>query len=634
MTEALQRAFRERMVSTVRFFAAAPDDSSARRELAALLAYGPGAVTLFNDVVAELSVDNELPRASLASLRAFATHAQRTAKQHSVSSAWLDVPPAEDAVDDTVVLTSEDEPSIAGVSAKAVGPPAGTDLERSAIPGSEVPWGTAADPELPTGTVCAGRYVIDGPVAIGGMSTVYRATDRRDGRIVALKVLRQSLADDPDLVAAFEREADNAWTLRHPGFVQVLAQGWIEGRPFLALEYLEGQSLGSAMKRQFATGTSWPVARRILVRIGAAIAHAHRHGLIHADLKPGNLFLLQNGDPRVLDLGAAQIVHDDPRLEGESDDDPTGGALTPAYASPEMLLGASAEPRDDIFSLAVIAYELVTGRHPFDRYTADRARHLDLRPARPPHLPAYAWRTLRKGLALRREQRPATMAAFVAGLRRPFPVATVAVGCLALAALSGLVAWSHRHPEEAQAAWNTAHQAIGLAVDLVGLRPLPDRPEDSLTIADWLAEGVGWEAPRRALVERLTARAAPSALANAGTADVEQATGAIVTLRRLGLAGPDEVASVLAVTRAITTRLSDLILRTRPLAVDAISWNLTLLREIDPDAVRVLAPHLTDLLNARRHAISSDDERAEFDRLATILVQRFPIVPPPVSGTF
>ena len=85
MTEALQQAFRERMISTIRFFAAAPDDSSALRELAALLAYGPGAVVLFHEVVAELSAGNELPRASLASLRAFASHAQRAARQHSVS---------------------------------------------------------------------------------------------------------------------------------------------------------------------------------------------------------------------------------------------------------------------------------------------------------------------------------------------------------------------------------------------------------------------------------------------------------------------------------------------------------------------------------------------------------------------
>ena len=387
------------------------------------------------------------------------------------------------------------------------------------------------------------------------------------------------------------------------------------------------------MKRRFATGASWPVARRILVRIGAAIAHAHRHGLVHADLKPGNIFLLENGDPRVLDLGAAQILHDDPRVEDEVDDDAVGGALTPAYASPEMLLGASAEPRDDIFSLAVIAYELVTGRHPFDRYTADRARHLDLRPTRPPGLPDAAWLTLRRGLALRRDQRPATMAAFVAGLRSPLPIATIAAGVLTLTVLAGLVTWSHRHPEDALAGWETGRQAIGLAVDLTGLRPLPDRPEETMALADRLATGVGWEAPRRALVARLSARAAPSAT-EAGAAALEQAVGAIVTLRRFGLATPDETASALAVTRAITARLSDLILRTRPLAVDAISWNLTLLRDLDPDAVRVVAPHLTDLLNERRHAISSDVERAEFDRLATILVQRFPIVPPPVSGTF
>src|SRR5690606_11018921 len=126
------------------------------------------------------------------------------------------------------------------------------------------------------------RYVVEEAIAIGGMSTVYSATDRRDGRRVALKVLRRSLTDDQEMVEAFAREADNAWTLHHPGFVKVLAQGWVGAQPFLALEYLEGQSLGAAMRGTFATGAAWPAARRILTRIGAAIAHAHARGLVHA----------------------------------------------------------------------------------------------------------------------------------------------------------------------------------------------------------------------------------------------------------------------------------------------------------------------------------------------------------------
>ena len=322
------------------------------------------------------------------------------------------------------------------------------------------------DDGLPGGTLCAGRYVVGKAVAAGGLSTVYRATDDRDGRPVALKVLRRSLAGDPDAVASFAREADHAWALRHPGFVEVLARGWIGDRPFLALEFLEGESLAAALSGRYAGGAPWPEARRILRRAGTAVAHAHALGLVHADLKPGNIFLLEDGGVRILDLGAAQLIDDDSHSGGDRqsrpgrdrgsgfgpDRDPgldtdrssgldtDGGsdgaraALTPAYASPEMLLGARAGPRDDVFSLAVIGYELVSGRHPFDGVRADRARALGLRPERPTRIPEQAWRTLRRGLDLRVERRPAAMAGFVAGLSSSFLTALLETAVMVPAA--------------------------------------------------------------------------------------------------------------------------------------------------------------------------------------------------------
>ena len=283
--------------------------------------------------------------------------------------------------------------------------------------------------DLPEGTLCADRYLVEHAIASGGLSTVYRATDRRDGRAVALKVLHPSLAGDPEAVASFAREADHGWALRHPGFVNVLAQGWIDDRPFLALELLEGESLAAALRGRFAGGAPWPVARRILRRVGVAVAHAHARGLVHADLKPGNVFLLGNGDVRILDLGAVQLARgDSPRERDRSTGaaDASGTALTPAYASPELLGGASARPCDDVFSLAVIGYELVSGRHPFDRRAADRARSLGLEPERPAGLPAHAWRTLRRGLDLSGRRRPSGMAVFVAGLYTCLPAAIAA----------------------------------------------------------------------------------------------------------------------------------------------------------------------------------------------------------------
>lgn len=631
MTDAMREAFRERMASAIRYFAAAPDDSAARRELASLLAYGSGSVSLFNDVLNELTGDGSIGRASITSLRAFVTHVQRTSTTHAVSSAWLDVLPDQSQIDETILRDSDDDPVAEPVDAEAPAPEPSPDPTPEPDPPAP-PDLSGAD--LPPGTLCSERYVIVEPIAVGGMSTVYRATDNRNGQVVALKVLRSSLVDDLDMVEAFAREADNAWALNHRGFVQVLAQGWIGPQPFLALEYLEGQSLSAAMRREFATGAPWPVARRILIRIGSAIAHAHGRGLVHADLKPGNIFLLKNGDPRILDLGAAQVVHGDARVDQERDRDSSGSALTPAYASPEMLLGASAEPRDDIFSLAVIGYELIAGRHPFDRYTADRARHLDLRPTRPAGLPHHAWRTLRRGLALRRDRRPARMRAFVAGLRTPFPTATIATAALVLVGIVAASLWAHHHHDEARQHWTTAGQAGELAIELLALRPLPERPHDSLAVADALATHLGWTAPRDVLVRRLSERLQPETLNTADDAALEQATGAIVTLRGEAFEPVDLNEPTLTLTRAVLARLSELIQRSSPLPVDAISRLLELLHEVDPDGIRVVATHLTDLLNERRHALDSDAERADFDRLAGELVQRFPIVPPPVSGSY
>lgn len=624
MTDAMREAFRERMESAVRFFAAAPDDSSARRELASLLTYGPGARALFDEVLLGLTGDGSISRAALTSLRAFAIHVARTSTQHTVSPAWLDIPPDQDQVDETVLHGTDNEPPSDSAADDDPGNSSGGEGER------EDNAGTSPDVELPKGTLCANRYVIEEPIAVGGMSTVYRAIDNRNGQVVALKVLRSSLTDDQDMVETFAREADNAWSLNHRGFVKVLAQGWIDTQPFLALEFLEGRSLSAVMRQEFATGAPWPVARRILTRIGSAIAHAHAKGLVHADLKPGNIFLLENGDPRILDLGAAQVVHGEAKLDQERDRDVGGGALTPAYASAEMLLGASAEPRDDIFSLAVIGYELIAGRHPYDRYTADRARHLDLQPTRPPNVPAHAWRTLRRGLALRRGRRPLKMRTFVAGLRTPFPTITVAFGTITLAALIAVAAWTHHHHDEASHHWETGRRATELTIDLLGLRPLPERPLDSLSVATRLSETTGWDAPRDILVQRLSDRLQPEALNDGDNAALERATGAVIALRETGHTASHHSAATLVVTRAILARLSTLIQQSTPLPIEPISHLLEMLHEVDPDGVRVVATYLTDLLNERRHSLNSDAERAEFDRLAAILVERFPIVLPPI----
>ena len=212
-------------------------------------------------------------------------------------------------------------------------------------------------------------YEILGELGRGGMGVVYKAWQLSLKRVVALKVVRAGAG--PEDLARFRTEAEAAARLRHPGIVPIHEVGEAAGQPYLTLEYVEGGSLSKRLD-----GTPWQGRRAAaLVRaLAEAVQHAHQQGVVHRDLKPGNVLLDGEGRARVSDFGLAKL------LQGGSDEHTRTGAVlgTPCYMSPEQASGRAHEtgPATDVHALGVLLYELLTGRPPFRGESAEETMQL------------------------------------------------------------------------------------------------------------------------------------------------------------------------------------------------------------------------------------------------------------------
>jgi serine/threonine protein kinase len=206
----------------------------------------------------------------------------------------------------------------------------------------------------------AGRYKLDGRLGFGGMSTVHRAMDMRLERQVAVKLLAEHLADDPTFVSRFQREAQAAARLVHPNIVQVFDSGRDEptGQYFIVMEYIEGQS-GAEILRD----DGWLDVDEALAIIDQAcegLHYAHRHGVVHRDVKPGNLLRSREGEVKLADFGIAKATE-------QSSITQVGSVLgTAAYLAPEQARGEEAGPRADLYALGVVTYQLISGRLPYE----------------------------------------------------------------------------------------------------------------------------------------------------------------------------------------------------------------------------------------------------------------------------
>jgi serine/threonine-protein kinase len=206
----------------------------------------------------------------------------------------------------------------------------------------------------------AGRYRLEGRLGFGGMSTVHLAMDLRLERQVAVKLLAEHLADDPAFVSRFQREAQAAARLIHPNIVQVFDSGRDEGsdRYFIVMEYIEGQS-GAEILRD----DGWMEVGDALTIIEGAcegLHYAHRHGVVHRDVKPGNLLRSLEGEVKLADFGIAKATE-------QSSITQVGSVLgTAAYLAPEQARGEEAGPSADLYALGVVTYQLISGRLPYE----------------------------------------------------------------------------------------------------------------------------------------------------------------------------------------------------------------------------------------------------------------------------
>jgi serine/threonine protein kinase len=289
----------------------------------------------------------------------------------------------------------------------------------TALPHSDESARISTAPTVGPGTVLRHRYVLERELGRGGMGTVYRALDRnRQGlppqqRHVAVKVLREELARRPDALQLLRREAHQAQSLSHPGIVNVFDFDRDGDTYFITMELLEGELLSDLIRRIRPAKLSREAAGNILRDLGHAVAYAHSRGVLHMDLKPGNVMITTQGEVRVLDLGLAHPHMTEPWI---SDHPPPFHAATPTYASCEQLDGAAADVRDDVFSFACVAYELLSGDHPFGRSSAREAREQGHRPRRIRGLSRREWQALRQGLSWAREDRQRSLGDLLEGL--------------------------------------------------------------------------------------------------------------------------------------------------------------------------------------------------------------------------
>jgi serine/threonine-protein kinase len=243
-----------------------------------------------------------------------------------------------------------------------------------------------------------GRYELTHLVARGGMAQVYRAMDLQLDRPVALKVLFPELSVDKMFVERFRREAQAAANLSHPNIVPVYDWGEDDGAYFIVMEYIDGRSL-SAVLRDPQKLPPTQVAQ-IGAGVAAALAFAHRHGVVHRDVKPGNILITPEGEVKVTDFGIARAVNTEESLTQ------TGAVMgTAAYFSPEQAEGKTVDARSDIYSLGVVLYEMAVGRPPFsgDSPVAVASKHVRDNPTLPravnPACPAALEAVIMKAMA-------------------------------------------------------------------------------------------------------------------------------------------------------------------------------------------------------------------------------------------
>lgn len=267
--------------------------------------------------------------------------------------------------------------------------------------------------EIRPGTVLKERFELVTPIGEGGMGMVYKARDllkveaQDRNPYIAVKLLAGDFRKHPEAFIALQRECSKTQRLAHPNIATVYDFDRDGGTVFMTMELLEGQELSRYIKRLPAGGMDAEEGLALIEQICKALGYAHARGLVHSDLKPGNVFITRDGTIKLLDFGISRASKLRADVEGEDTlfDPVSLGALTPAYATPQMFEGAVPDPRDDIYALACIAYELLSGRHPFNKLSAMKVKEKGLSPEPIRKLTKRQNQALVRALALERNDR-------------------------------------------------------------------------------------------------------------------------------------------------------------------------------------------------------------------------------------
>lgn len=299
----------------------------------------------------------------------------------------------------------------------------------------------------------SGRYCLVEELGRGGMGQVFKARDRNLERLgnpnpfVALKALNPMFSKDENARSALQSEVINAKRLSHDNIIRVNDFDWDGPHLIIAMEYLKGRPLEELMRTEYNAGLSIERAWNIIGSVGAALEFAHGKGVVHSDVKPGNIFITSRNVVKVLDFGISR-----PMAQSASSNEtiltgvlPING-LSVAYASLEQWTDQPADPRDDIYAFALVVYELLTGHHPFANVSAKSAHQSGLAPQRVESLTRKQWEALRHALALERGQRTKRVMDLVAALEPPTVYKKYRpwiIGASALAAVVAVAEGSH-----------------------------------------------------------------------------------------------------------------------------------------------------------------------------------------------